>query len=55
MEIVDRIEKKLDEVLAILDKKDKDLNEARNITRLLYEELLKVKKIKHEQKNNRRS
>lgn len=55
MDIVDRIEKKLDEVLAILDKKDKDLNDARKITKTLYEELLKVKKIKHEQKNNGRS
>lgn len=55
MDIVDRIEKKLDEVLAILDKKDKDLIDARRITKLLYEELLKVKKIKYGQKNSKRS
>lgn len=44
MENIPRIEKKLEEVFKILDRKDSQLRHTRVVTEKLYIELLKIKK-----------
>jgi len=55
MDTVKRIEEKLDKVFEAIEKKEKEIEAMREITKKLYEELLKVKNIKYGQKNSKRS
>lgn len=55
MDTVKRIEEKLDKVFEAIEKKEKEIEDMRKITKQLYEELLKVKNIKYGQANSKRS